>query len=71
MKVTVRANAKLNLTLDVVGKRDDGYHLLESVMQSVSLYDTVTVKTDESGEIAVITSEKGYRSAFYVYDKYF
>lgn len=57
MKITVRANAKLNLTLDVVGKRDDDYHLLESVMQSVSLCDTVTVKTtDEPGEISVYTS---------------
>ena len=57
MKVTVKANAKLNLTLDVVGKRDDDYHLLESVMQSVSLSDTVTVKTDDSGEISVSTSD--------------
>ena len=56
MKITVRANAKINLTLDVVGKRDDDYHLLESVMQSVTLCDTVTVKTDDSGEISVYTS---------------
>ena len=56
MKITVRANAKLNLTLDVVGKRDDDYHLLESVMQSVSLYDTVTVRTDESEDISVYTN---------------
>ncbi len=56
MKATVRANAKLNLSLDIVGKRDDDYHLLESVMQSVSLCDTVTVKlgTDE-GDITVST----------------
>lgn len=56
MKATVRANAKLNLSLDIVGKRDDDYHLLESVMQSVSLADTVVVRlgTDE-GEITVST----------------
>ncbi len=56
MKITLKANAKLNLTLDIVGKRDDDYHLLESVMQSVSLCDTVTVKTDQSGEISVSTT---------------
>ena len=36
-----RAYAKLNLTLDVLRKRLDGYHDLKSVMQTVSLYDTV------------------------------
>ena len=40
------AYAKLNLTLDVLGKRDDGYHDLKSVMQTVSLYDTITIHID-------------------------
>ncbi len=57
MKVTVRAFAKINLTLDIVGTREDGYHLLESVMQSVSLHDTVTVVTDNSGGISVSTTD--------------
>ena len=43
-EITLKANAKLNLTLDICGKRDDGYHLLDSVMQSISLYDTVTLQ---------------------------
>lgn len=56
MKVTVRANAKINLSLDITGKREDDYHLLESVMQSVSLSDTVSVKLGtEDGEISVVT----------------
>ena len=38
------AFAKINLTLDVIGKRDDGYHLIDSVFQSVSLCDKVTVE---------------------------
>ena len=40
----LKANAKINLTLDVLGKREDGYHLIDSVFQSVSLGDTVTVQ---------------------------
>ncbi len=39
----VRACAKLNLTLDILGKREDGYHDLQMVMQSVDLADTLTV----------------------------
>lgn len=37
------AYAKLNLTLDVLGKRDDGYHDLKSVMQTVSLQDDIEI----------------------------
>ena len=44
-KETVLARAKLNLTLDVLGKRPDGYHDLKMVMQSVALADTLTVET--------------------------
>lgn len=43
-RVVVQVPAKINLTLDVTGRRDDGYHLIHSVMQSVELCDTVTVK---------------------------
>ncbi len=47
MQVTVHAPAKINLTLDIVGVRKDGYHLLESVFQAVSVYDTVTAQKAE------------------------
>lgn len=51
MKVTVKAPAKINLTLDIVGRRPDGYHDVAMVMQTVSLYDTVAVETlDGEGE---------------------
>lgn len=43
MKITVKAYAKINLYLAVTGRRPNGYHDIESVMQSVSLHDTVTV----------------------------
>lgn len=42
-ELTVEAHAKINLTLDVTGRREDGYHLVRMVMQSVALHDDVTV----------------------------
>lgn len=45
----VRAYAKLNLTLDVISRREDGYHDLRMVMQTVDLADTLTL-TEVEGE---------------------
>lgn len=50
------AYAKLNLTLDVLRRREDGYHDLRMVMQSVSLCDTITLKTGESSGLSVSTN---------------
>lgn len=47
-KITLRACGKLNLSLDIVGVREDGYHLMDMVMQSVSIFDRVTVEKAES-----------------------
>ena len=44
MRCTERAHAKVNLTLEVGAKRADGYHEVTSVMQRISLWDTVTVE---------------------------
>lgn len=44
-----KAYAKLNLTLDVLGKREDGYHELESVMQQITLCDDIEIDV-ETGE---------------------
>ena len=44
----IKAHAKINLTLDIVGRREDGYHLIDSVMQSVSLADTLYIEKAES-----------------------
>lgn len=49
MPITVNAYAKINLTLDITGKRADGYHLLRMVMQSVSLCDRLTLANGEPG----------------------
>ena len=40
----LRAYAKINLTLDVTGRREDGYHTLDTVMQTVSVWDEVEIK---------------------------
>ena len=42
------APAKINLTLDILGKRPDNYHDLRSVMQTVALYDEIHVQTSDS-----------------------
>lgn len=51
----LKACAKINLTLDVIGKRDDGYHLIDSVFQSVSLCDEITV--EKSDTVSVICDD--------------
>lgn len=52
----VRAHAKLNLTLDVLGRRPDGYHDLRMVMQSVALADVLTLEESGDGELRVRTN---------------
>ena len=55
--MTVEANAKVNFTLEVFGKRADGYHALRSVVMPISLSDTLDIETTDDGEI---TSDTGY-----------
>lgn len=43
-KISLNAHAKLNLSLEVVGRRDDGYHNIVSLMQGIDLCDTITIK---------------------------
>ena len=57
-KITLSAPAKINLNLLVTGLRDDGYHLLSGVMQSLSLADTVTVEKIQTG-IVISCSKTG------------
>ena len=45
----IRAAAKVNLGLDVTGRLPDGYHLIESVFQSVGLYDQIRAELTEGG----------------------
>ncbi len=43
----MRAHAKINLTLEILGKRDDGYHDIASILQTVSLHDTLTFEESD------------------------
>lgn len=46
-EVKIKSYAKINLALDVIGLRDDGYHLLRTVMQKVGLADDITIRWQE------------------------
>ena len=52
----ILAHAKLNLTLDVLGSRPDGYHDLRMIMQSIALADAVTLKRREPAGVRVYTN---------------
>ena len=54
--ISVKARAKINLTLDVTGKRPDGYHELRMIMQTVELYDKVFIKKIEKPVIKIKTN---------------
>ena len=54
-EITGKAHGKINLNLDVTGKREDGYHLVRMVMQTVDICDTVTVTETEGNEIELTT----------------
>ena len=55
--MTVSANAKVNFTLEVFGKRADGYHALRSVVMPISLSDTLNIEMTDDGSV---TSDTGY-----------
>ncbi len=52
-----KAPAKINLTLDVLHKREDGFHEVEMVMTTVDLADRVWFRSREDGQIIIKTSE--------------
>jgi 4-diphosphocytidyl-2-C-methyl-D-erythritol kinase len=58
-RLTVPAPAKLNLFLHVTGRRDDGYHLLETLLVAIDVGDTVTLTCRDDGAIARITELPG------------
>jgi len=79
MKFTeIKAKAKINLSLDVIKKREDGYHELKTVLQTVELYDIIKLKVIKSGIELVcnhplVPSDSGnlaYKAAQLFLDRY-
>ncbi|MDD3149895.1 MAG: 4-(cytidine 5'-diphospho)-2-C-methyl-D-erythritol kinase [Candidatus Gastranaerophilales bacterium] len=65
-KIKVKTPAKINLTLDIKGKRADGFHEISSIMQAISLFDYLTIEVNNSTENQIILSGN---SAQIPYDK--
>ena len=55
-QIELKALAKINLGLDVLGRRENGYHDVRMVMQSVYLYDEVKIEKTSSSEIEVVSN---------------
>ncbi|BCS81013.1 4-(cytidine 5'-diphospho)-2-C-methyl-D-erythritol kinase [Anaerocellum diazotrophicum] len=54
----LKAYAKINLALDVLSKREDGYHEIRTIMQTVDLYDIINIEKIEEDSIIVTTSSE-------------
>lgn len=55
-EISLKALAKINIGLDVLGKREDGYHDVRMIMQTIHLYDRVEIKKTRSPHIRVETN---------------
>ena len=53
--VSINGNAKVNLTLDILGVREDGFHEVAMVMQEISLHDTVELSKTDGGITLIIS----------------
>ena len=60
-QTTLKAYAKINLGLDVLGRLPNGYHEVKMIMQTVGIYDELTVEKTESG--IVLTTDSGELAA--------
>lgn len=56
MKIKIKTPAKVNLTLEIVNKRDDGFHNIKSIMQLINLYDYLTISVKDSNHSEIILS---------------
>lgn len=77
-RYTIKAYAKINLGLDVIGKLPNGYHLVKMIMQSVGIYDEITLDraqaditvTTDSGELPTDENNLIYKAARLMIDTY-
>lgn len=74
----IKAYAKINISLDVVGKKDNGYHLLKMIMQNIDIYDVINIKKKDRG-ISISCNKKfvpvderniAYKAAKLFFDSY-
>ena len=56
MQIKVKTPAKINLTLEITGKRPDGFHELKSIMQMINLYDILTFDIEKSDKTEILLS---------------
>lgn len=76
--ILVKCPAKINLSLDVIGKREDGYHFLRMIMQTITLFDEVKLEKRKSGVkvncnnriIPQNASNTAYKAAELMFEKY-
>ncbi len=55
-EIRLRALAKINLCLDVLGKREDGYHEVRMVMQTLNIFDKLNVRISQEPGIRIVTN---------------
>ena len=77
--IKLEAYGKINLSLDIVGKRDDGYHNVQMIMQTIRLSDDVIITKNNSGKITTSSNlpyvpnnetNLSYKSARLFYDRF-
>ena len=57
-KICVKSPAKINLHLEIIGKREDGYHELAMIMQNIDLFDYIEFENNQTGEIKLNSNTK-------------
>lgn len=51
--INLKSRAKINLSIDVLGKRNDGYHIVEMIMQTIDLYDYINMRDNDNNKINI------------------
>lgn len=57
--IKIKVNAKINLSLDITGRREDGYHLLDMLMTSVGIYDEITASKSDVNAVYMDGEQAG------------
>ena len=58
MKKELKSFAKINLGLEITGRRSDGFHTLKTIFQTVDIFDTITIKENHTGSINLSGDDK-------------